>query len=72
MRSTRFARTACGRGRAAPVAMPIHWDELSDRRLKPDRFTVKNAGARLDAEGDPWKGMARHARKLPRAKAPPA
>jgi bifunctional non-homologous end joining protein LigD len=49
----------------APVAMPIHWDELSDRSLKPDRWTVKNAGARLESEGDPWKGMMRRARKLP-------
>lgn len=49
----------------APVAMPIHWEELNDRRLKPDRWTVENAGARLDSEGDPWKGMMRRARKLP-------
>jgi bifunctional non-homologous end joining protein LigD len=53
----------------APVAMPIHWDELSDRNLKPDRWTVKNAGRRLDSEGDPWKGMMRRARKLPAARA---
>jgi bifunctional non-homologous end joining protein LigD len=53
----------------APVAMPIHWDELSDRKLKPDRWTVGNAGGRLDAEGDPWKGMTRRARKLPAARA---
>jgi bifunctional non-homologous end joining protein LigD len=51
----------------APVAMPLKWDELSDRRLRPDRWTVQNATARVEAEGDPWKGMARHARKLPRA-----
>jgi bifunctional non-homologous end joining protein LigD len=49
----------------APVAMPIHWEELSDRRLKPDRWTIRNAGARIEAEGDPWKGMMRRARKLP-------
>lgn len=49
----------------APVAMPIHWEELKDRNLKPDRWTVKNAAARLDSEGDPWKGMMRRARKLP-------
>jgi bifunctional non-homologous end joining protein LigD len=48
----------------APVAMPIHWEELDDRALKPDRWTVKTAGARLDSEGDPWKGMMRRARKL--------
>src|SRR3954471_10468452 len=48
----------------APVAMPIHWDELDDRRLKPDRWTIKTAAARLDSEGDPWSGMMRRARKL--------
>ena len=53
----------------APVAMPIHWEELTDRNLKPDRWTVKNAGTRLDSEGDPWKGMMRRARKLPAARA---
>ena len=49
----------------APVAAPIHWDELSDSKLKPDRWTVKTIGGRIDSEGDPWKGMARHARALP-------
>jgi bifunctional non-homologous end joining protein LigD len=49
----------------APVAMPLHWEELSDRGLRPDRWTVKNAGARLEAEGDPWSGMNRRARGLP-------
>ncbi len=50
----------------APVATPIRWEELSDRALTPDRWTVKTIPARLDAEGDPWKGMSRHARALPR------
>ena len=50
----------------APTAMPIHWDELDDARLKPDRWTVKTAAARLAEVGDPWKGMMRRARKLPR------
>lgn len=49
----------------APVAAPIYWEELSDSKLKPDRFTIKNIGARIDSEGDPWKGMSRRARKLP-------
>ncbi|UJA20339.1 ATP-dependent DNA ligase [Thermoleophilia bacterium SCSIO 60948] len=51
--------------RGAPVAMPIHWDELSDPKLKPDRWTTRNAVARLESEGDPWRGMGRRARKLP-------
>ena len=50
----------------APVAMPLHWEELSDRALKPERWTVKNAARRVEAEGDPWLGMTRRARALPR------
>src|SRR3954453_4635613 len=49
----------------APVAMPIAWDELSEARLKPDRWTVRNAAERLAAEGDMWQGIARRARALP-------
>jgi len=49
----------------APVAVPIHWDELSDRTLRPDRWTIKSIGQRLD-DGDPWAGMNRRARALPR------
>jgi bifunctional non-homologous end joining protein LigD len=48
-----------------PVAMPIRWDELSDRALKPDRWTIANAADRLRGEGDAWKGIGRSARKLP-------
>jgi bifunctional non-homologous end joining protein LigD len=48
----------------APVAMPIHWDELSDRNLRPQRWTVESAPRRLAAEGDAWRGMTRHARAL--------
>ncbi len=49
----------------APVATPIHWEELSDPKLKPDRWTVKTIGARIADAGDPWKGMTRRACKLP-------
>lgn len=51
---------------AAPVAMPIRWEQLSDRRLRPDRWTVRTAGDRLATEGDAWRGMSRRARRLPR------
>jgi bifunctional non-homologous end joining protein LigD len=50
----------------APVAMPIAWEELSDRNLRPDRWTVRDAAARLRTEGDAWKGIGRRARDLPR------
>jgi bifunctional non-homologous end joining protein LigD len=49
----------------APVAVPLRWEELSEGRLRPDRWTVRNVGKRVDAEGDPWKGMGRRARALP-------
>lgn len=52
----------------APVAMPIQWEELSDRNLKPDRWTIRTATDRLASEGDAWKGMGRHARALPPAR----
>ncbi len=48
-----------------PVAMPIEWDELADRRLRPDRWTVRDAGERLRDQGDAWKAINRRARKLP-------
>jgi bifunctional non-homologous end joining protein LigD len=54
----------------APVATPLHWDELSDRSLRPQSWTVKTIQARLDSEGDPWKGIAKTARSLPAASRP--
>jgi bifunctional non-homologous end joining protein LigD len=48
-----------------PVAMPIQWEELSDRRLAPDRWTIATAADRLASDGDPWRGFGRHARTLP-------
>jgi bifunctional non-homologous end joining protein LigD len=49
----------------APVAVPLHWDELQDTSLQPDKWTVQNIEPRL-ADGDPWEGMMRHARALPK------
>jgi bifunctional non-homologous end joining protein LigD len=51
--------------RRAPVAMPVHWEELEDPKLKPDRWTVRTAADRLESEGDAWKGIAGEARRLP-------
>jgi bifunctional non-homologous end joining protein LigD len=48
-----------------PVAMPIEWEELSDARCKPDRWTVANAVDRVRSDGDAWSGMSRRARTLP-------
>jgi len=52
--------------RGAPVATPITWDELDDPGVRPDGWTIATVPDRVDAHGDPWAGMARHARSLGR------
>ena len=52
----------------APVATPIEWDELSDSKLRPDRWTVRNVLRRLRTKGDPWTDIASYARGISRAR----
>src|SRR5215208_6228367 len=52
----------------APVATPIAWDELSDSKLRPDRWTATNLLRRLGSKGDPWADIASFARGLSRAR----
>jgi bifunctional non-homologous end joining protein LigD len=51
----------------APVAMPISWDELKDRKLNARTWNIHNALERGAAGVDPWKGIARHAKRLDNA-----
>ena len=44
---------------AAPIAMPISIRDLSDARLRPDRWTIRNAFRRLGRTSDPWAGFFR-------------
>ncbi|HUH00564.1 MAG TPA: non-homologous end-joining DNA ligase [Kofleriaceae bacterium] len=53
----------------APVATPLEWDELGDRALTPDRYTIGNLFRRLGQRPDPWREMARHAQPLEAARA---
>jgi bifunctional non-homologous end joining protein LigD len=48
----------------APVATPLRWEELEDRKLRPDGWDVHSVVKRVEADGDPWKGIARRARAL--------
>jgi bifunctional non-homologous end joining protein LigD len=48
----------------APVATPLAWDELSNSKLRPDRWTVKTVLRRLAAQGDPWEDIQSYARGL--------
>ena len=47
----------------APVATPLAWDELSDRRLKAQRYTIRTV---LERDPDVWAGLRRAAGSLPR------
>jgi bifunctional non-homologous end joining protein LigD len=49
----------------APVAAPLHWEELDDRALRPDSWTLRTMGERLAGEGDAWAGIAKQAKPLP-------
>jgi bifunctional non-homologous end joining protein LigD len=49
----------------APVATPLAWEELSEPDLTPHRYTLRNVPTRLEAQGDPWAGIARDAAALP-------
>ena len=52
----------------APVATPIDWEELSDSKLRPDRWTMRNVLRRLRAKGDPWTDITSYARGTARAR----
>ena len=54
---------------SAPVATPLDWDELGDRALTPQRYTIGNLFRRLGQRADPWRDIARHAQPLDAAKA---
>jgi bifunctional non-homologous end joining protein LigD len=52
----------------APVATPLTWDELSDSKLRPDRWNMRNVLKRLAAKDDPWADIASYARGISRAR----
>jgi bifunctional non-homologous end joining protein LigD len=52
----------------APVSMPIAWEELDRRDLRPDGWTIRNVFAKLESREDPWKDFFRHACSLDRAR----
>ena len=39
----------------APVSVPLHWEELGNRRLRSDGWTIRTVFDRLKSEPDPWK-----------------
>ena len=48
----------------APVATPLHWDELADPSLGPRSWNVETIRERLRDGGDPWAGIAGEAKAV--------
>ena len=49
----------------APVSMPIHWDELDDPELRPDRWTIRTAVERIAAARDDFAAVLTDDQVLP-------
>jgi bifunctional non-homologous end joining protein LigD len=52
----------------APVATPLHLEELEDSRTRPDRWTLRTVLKRLERDGDPWSRIGRRGQTLTAAR----
>ena len=53
----------------APVAMPITWDELENKKVNARSWNIKNACERMESIEDPWKRLRASTHRLPRVAA---
>ena len=51
----------------APVAAPITWEELADKKIKSDSFNIKNVFDLLKRRADPWKSIYKKGQSLKKA-----
>lgn len=51
----------------APVATPIDWKELKDKKLTSQKYNIKNIFSYLSKKGDVWSKMKRSSRSLDKA-----
>jgi bifunctional non-homologous end joining protein LigD len=52
----------------APVATPLHFEELDDPKTRADRWTIKTVLRRLQRDGDPWAQITRHPQSISKAR----
>ncbi len=52
----------------APVATPLHLEELSETSTRPDRWTTRTVIKRIQQDGDPWQHIAKGAQTLTAAR----
>lgn len=48
----------------APVSTPLFWDEVSDKKLTAQKYTIKNIFKRLEKMDNPWADMHQQAKTL--------
>jgi bifunctional non-homologous end joining protein LigD len=52
----------------APVATPLHWEELEDSKTRADRWTITSLPSRIERDGDPWKEIGKQGQTLTAAR----
>jgi bifunctional non-homologous end joining protein LigD len=52
----------------APVATPLHWEELEESSTVAGRWTIDAVPRRLERDGDPWREIASHPQTLTAAR----
>lgn len=62
--STGVAPYAVRDREGAPIATPIDWREVNDKKLTSQRYTIKNIFKTVTARTDPWHDIARHAASI--------
>ena len=45
----------------APVAAPLHWNEVSDPTWRSNKYTIRTIFKRIAKIGDPWEDIEKHA-----------
>jgi bifunctional non-homologous end joining protein LigD len=54
--------------RGAPISVPLYWNELRRKELRPDGVTIRTVFDRLDEVGDSWADFAQRRVSLNRAR----
>ena len=52
----------------APIATPLHWDEVANKKLHSQQYTLRTIETRLHAMGDPWHDVQQYACSLKKAR----
>jgi bifunctional non-homologous end joining protein LigD len=50
---------------SAPIATPLHWEELLDENLTAQSYHLMNIFQRLKKQKDPWQGIQSIQQTLP-------